>query len=316
MIIAKDHPTNPYDDIFPKVIQTIKKQCEKEQDDDFLLMVVGLSGCGKSALMLHGFDLYLGEKANIDFVAFDRSSFAVSQKRAKDQPLPRFLCNDEANINARDGNSRYIQDLKDLYYSNRGLNIFHWWNNPSVQTTDKDFVLERIAGLIYIATKSKHRPRVYYYFRKNDILKIFDEVETLRLHILKRYATKYAYYQGWFRDYRGRLYQDYKKKKDARMDEKVEVFFEKYGNSNTMLSMRDVLDTLHISRQSLVDHLASMEADKAIPVGALEVSPSKRRYFKPELVEQIRQRITTKFNTTLERTSLANRHKGAPKIEI
>ena len=49
--------TQDYDDQFPMLVKAINKKIT-EGKDDFMLMCVGETGTGKSALMMHAYELY------------------------------------------------------------------------------------------------------------------------------------------------------------------------------------------------------------------------------------------------------------------
>ena len=139
MIVAPYDANRKYDIIFENIINDIS-QALLEKEDDFLLLCCGSPGTGKSRLMLWGLELCLRENANVKYLGLNRADFADSLNNAKKSVLPRFCSNDEANISKRDSNSTYNKDVIDLYFSIRGLQIFHWWNNPSLDIIDKKFI--------------------------------------------------------------------------------------------------------------------------------------------------------------------------------
>lgn len=229
MIIFPYKPGQLYDDGLIYVIRGVQRGIV-EKDDDGFLVACGDTGTGKTSLMFHAYELYDPEGATVDQVALTRKDFAGSLKTAKHQPKGRRFCgNDEANVNKRDSLTKFNKAVVDLYFSIRGLGILHWWNNPSIEYLDKVFIEERIKGVFFIFTKDKKRPRLYYYFRKVDLLGLLEKAGDLKPRTLKKYAAKYAYYRGWFLPYAGRLWADYLVKKQLRMEDKVESFFAEYG---------------------------------------------------------------------------------------
>lgn len=221
-----------YDIVFENIIKEVGRTLGTK-DDDFLEMCIGTTGTGKSNLMMHAYELLDPEHCTVDAIGLDRVTHAQALKAATTLKGIRFCANDEANVNKRDALTRYNKMLIDLYMAIRGLQIFHWWNNPSVDMLDKVFVEERIKGLIFIVTKDKDRPRVYYYFTKDGLLRLFEKTKgKLTMKTLKKYAKEYAYYKGWFRAYTGKLSADYLKKKEARMVDKVEDFFKEFGQED------------------------------------------------------------------------------------
>lgn len=230
--------TAPYnkDDIDPVTVNLIKKIRETigNKDDDFLLPIVGTTGTGKSRLSLHLYELF-DEDCSVDFIGLDQKDFATALNNAKNKDHPRFCCYDEANINRQQHMTSWNKDLEDLYMAIRGLQIFHVWNNPTAQKFPRTFIEERIKGLIYVFTKDKDKPRLFYYFNKAGMLKMYDACKGELSHRnMKKHAKKHAMYRGWFRDYKGKLMTDYNNKKLSRMDIKVESFFEKYADQDLM----------------------------------------------------------------------------------
>lgn len=229
MIKAKYDSERDYDEILSILIKKIKSKVS-DKDDDFLLLAVGDTGSGKSMLMLHAYNEYAGEDADIKYIGFTREDFAESLNEARKLPKGiRFVGNDEANINKRDALTKWNKDLLDMYYSIRGLNIFHWWSNPSVDMIDKPFLKDRVKGMFLITTKSTDRPRIYYYFEKARLLQIYEKYGNLDIKTIRKVRKKYSLYRGWFKDYKGFLKQPYLDKKNPRMVDKVKDFLLKYG---------------------------------------------------------------------------------------
>jgi hypothetical protein len=177
----------------------------------------------------------------------------------------------------------------DLYFSIRGLQIFHWWSNPSINIIDKEFIEERIKGVIFIATKEKTRPRMYYYFRKTDLLKIWEKFKSLNLNLLKKISKDYAYYRGWFKDYKGDLLQPYLEKKDKRMDEKVEDFFDKYGEMDLM-SRSSILKNLRIGERTLFRYEVELiERGELTQNLDFYISATGRRKYTKEAINKFKE---------------------------
>lgn len=227
-MVAEYKEGEDYDEYFKKVVLSGKK-ATTENDDDFLLLCVGDTGTGKTSLGLHAFELYDLEGCDVKYIGLDRGSFANAMKYASEKEKPRFCMNDEANVSKRDSLTRFNREMLDIYFANRGLNIFHWWNNPSLEMIDKAFIKERIKGVIFVFSKSINKPRLYYYFHSKDILKMLEKEKKLDLNVLREKAKKYAFYLGWFKIYKGELWDDYLKKKQGRMVDKVKEFYDKYG---------------------------------------------------------------------------------------
>lgn len=242
---------NSYDENFKHLIKGVKDKIIKG-NDDFLMVCVGDTGTGKSNLSLHAYEeyysLYEQKPENIDNIAFKESDFADRLDFVSKQEMPKFLCYDEANVNKRNSMKTWNKDLIDIYFSIRGKNIFHWWNNPSVEMLDKTFVKEKLNGLIYVMTKTKDRPRIYLFFRKEDLLKLLkNENDVLTLDVLKKQYHK-AFFIGCFKKYNGDLYNMYLAKKEERMDDKISMFKDKYGTKEILLNKEQVMKRINIKR--------------------------------------------------------------------
>jgi len=218
-----------YDDWLQEIMKRKKKKIQDQHDDD-LILFVGDTGSGKSNLALHVFNDYLGEKATTDLIGLNKDSIAHATKKVAEIKGDRCCLLDEANINKRDSLSKFNKDMMDLFFAIRGLNVMWLWCNPSLDMMDKFFVKERISNVILVL-KIGEKMRPYYYFNKKDILTILDKYGHLDLNLLKKVRKKYALYRGWFREYQGDLLKPYLEKKEERMQEKVQTFFESYSES-------------------------------------------------------------------------------------
>lgn len=290
--IAKYNSKRDFDDMLEKLLNHTK-YLTTDKDDDFLILCAGDTGTGKSMLALHAFDYYMKEHADIKYVGLTKGSFATGFKEVQKVPKGfKFLLNDEANINKRDALSKYNKDLLDLYYSCRGLNIVHWWNNPSVEMIDKPFIKDRVKGFILITTKDIDRPRVYYYFTKNSLLKILEKYKNLDIKTINKVKKKYALYKGWFRDYSGELKMDYLNKKNPRMIEKVDDFVAKYGDvkgHDDSLRINEVAEKTGYAKSTISEYMRR----KIIPEHLYfkkNNSPVSLNFFKPEVVDFLLER--------------------------
>lgn len=250
-----------YIDIFTKnVIAQIKKTIGGK-DDDFLLTIVGTTGTGKSSLSLHLYELFDEQGCSVEFIGLDQKDFATAVQNAKNKEQPRFCCYDEANVNRSAHASNWNKDLEDLYLSIRGLQIFHVWNNPSAQKFPRTFIEERMKGMIYIFTKDKDRPRLFYYFTKKGMLDLYDECKGKMSHQnFSKLGKKYAKFRGWFKDYDGKLLNDYRNKKSSRMDVKVDDFFSKYA-SEDVLTITQVAKQFGVHQNTIARWFAKLGSD-------------------------------------------------------
>jgi len=206
-----------------------------EKEDDFVLMVVGTPGSGKSDLGMNIYNIYDPEGCSVDYIGLDKEDFSHAIQAAKNKEHPRFLMYDEANVTRGDHASKYYKDLMKLYQAIRKLEIFHVWNNPSAKKTPREFIEERIKAFIFIYEKVTHRPRKFYFFTKEQLLKLYDVAKGDLSHPkIMEYGPEIANHIGWFKKYEGDLRKAYDRKKDSRMDIVVEKFFDAHGKLDTM----------------------------------------------------------------------------------
>jgi hypothetical protein len=280
MIIAPYKPNRLYDEMLSSIIRVVKDKL-KFNDDDFFILCVGDTGTGKSNLMLHAYEEFDSVDCSVDYISLTRDSFAHATKAVKDKQGLRFLGNDEANLSKRDSLSQYNKDVLDLYFSVRGLNIFHWWNNPSVEMIDKAFIKERIKGMIMVTTKDKDKPRIYYYFRKDEMLKIYEKYGNLDLKTIRKVKKKYAFYRGWVKKYTGKMLKPYLEKKGERMNNKVDLFYEKWGNSDKFnFSAKQVYEKVGISQMTFNRYMNNPEINNRFEEGKdyCITSTGKKKY--------------------------------------
>lgn len=286
MIVAPYDHNRDVDIVTNQLVGWLKKRLSSK-DDDYLLPIIGTTGTGKSALSLHLYELY-AENPSVDFIGLDRKDFANALKKAKNDDLPRFACYDEANITRADHATSWNKDLIDVYLAIRGLQIFHIWNNPSAKKFPREFIEERIKGLIYIFTKDKDRPRLFYFFTKDNMLKMYDACKgDLSHRNIKKHAESYAFYRGWFRDYNGLLLDDYKQKKSSRMDVKVDSFFEKYG-SDDVLNGTQVGKMLGVS-QTTISRWHEKLGGVLIPDEDYSITAAGQKRYTQSGIEKLRE---------------------------
>jgi len=267
MIRVKYNSERQYDSGFDYVLSQISDSI-KNKDDDMLLMCVGDPGTGKTSLGLYAMEKYMGDRCDVKYIGLTREDFAGALKLAKDDPMPRFCMNDEANISKRDSLTKFNKDMIDLYYSIRGLQIFHWWNNPSLDMIDKPFIEERISGVIFIFTKTVNKPRLYYYFTKQKLLAMLEKYGNLKLTTIKKIAKKYAFYRGWFRPYNGPLWEPYMVKKRSRMNGKVDDFYMKYSNNKgTKYSRKNAMREFGVGRRTVQNYEKILQDTNVLKYG-------------------------------------------------
>lgn len=223
-------------DVTDKALVKLVKRVRKvvnDEDDDYLLICAGLTGTGKSTLMLHAMEVFTGGDINLDYVALDREGFADSLSQVlNEKGESRYLCYDEANVNKRGAMTNFNKELIDLYFSIRGLNIFHWWNNPSLDMIDKPFIEDVVNGIIFIGDKSDSN-RKYHFLTRKKLLDFYnDHKSNLSNAALKQDVSQYSNFTGAFNAYEGSVWEDYLEMKEGRMEYKAERFRDRWGSED------------------------------------------------------------------------------------
>jgi len=248
MINAPYVPDLDFDQGLSKLTSHFAKTIE-QGNDDALVIITGAVGTGKSNLGLHIISQY-NHKPDIQQVALTRKQFAQAHenlnKQYRAQTPRRFIFYDEADLTSRNSMTEWNRDVLHLYNTNRILGGLHLWCNPSIEYLDKFFVQERIRGVFFVYTKDVNRPRKYYFFTKKAILEMLEANKKLTHGSLKKYAKKYAYYRGWFKEYKGPLLQSYMTHKAESASEISSSFYEKYiqGDRHSQKQAAQILHTI------------------------------------------------------------------------
>ena len=313
MMYAPYQKDRDYDDFFPRLVNIANNR--RDHDDDTLLFCTGLTGSGKTNLMFHFYELFDQENASMDYIGLKRENFADALKRAKNYKGKRFVGYDEGNVSKRDSLTKWNKAVIDLLFAIRGLNITQWWSNPSVNMLDKSLVQEKINGLIFVATKSDDKPRLYYYFTKQQVLDMLNKYDKLTIEILKDKGKQHCSYIGCFKKYKGRLLEEYLKIKENRMESKIDEFHEKWGSKDGTIKLLTVSDIAHKSNISsstirlrhdeLVNNKLLIEGEHFIisPAGYRLYKDMAIDVFKESLKEKARKKVKklVSFNNNLNK---------------
>lgn len=272
-------PGQPFDKGLRTVLDWIRDHIIGRNDDDWLMLCVGSVGTGKSRLMLSCYEYFDPEGCDISYVGINREDHAKALKKASDKPKRRFCGYDELNISRRNVNEEYARDLLQAFNEIRGKNMFHWWNNPTLQLIDRIFIQERIRGLVFIYTKEKNRPRRYFYFRRKELLRVYDDYKgNLSQDTLRKAGRKgYAWFQGWFRDYDGRMLDEYMSLKAQKMDDTIENFAEKWG-SGAKFTYAEAARKLGVSADTVKNKIMVFSRDGRLSDGRDYVRDGLGRY--------------------------------------
>lgn len=222
----------PYDENLPKLVATARTRAH--EGDDYRLLIVGDTGTGKSMLMLWIYDLYAGEDATTKTVGLNEPGYrsAVFQANLEQRRgIENIVCvYDEANVYSTEVMTKFNNELMRLLGEIRGKHWLHIWSMPNPGRLQQDFIDETFDGMIYIYTKDKAHPRLYYFLSHASIVKMRTKEGSghtkarISLDFLSKKAKKYADYKGCFKDYNGRLRADYDLLKESKMDERIASF--------------------------------------------------------------------------------------------
>lgn len=242
----KDAPIVPYDpkrdfdELFEVFVKEAHKAC-LHRDKSATILCAGDVGSGKSTLMFWAM-LILMDEPDLKRIGFNTRTFAQAINHAANEKAP-FLAHDEFNLNSRNSMSEGNKDFVDLLFSVRGENWFLWANNPSVQSIDKQVLLEGLVNLVFFVHKEQER---YLLFTRQGLLELVKDHGTASFYNLKTHGTKYAIYDGWFKAYRGDLWIEYTQMKKERMQEKVETYVRKYSQGD-LTSFNMAANRLNVS---------------------------------------------------------------------
>lgn len=221
----------------------------KQKDDDFIMIIVGATGSGKSNLGLWTQSIVI-DTPRIEQIALTRQDLARSLKAASESPMgDRYVQYDEGKLNRRDWMGNWSKELLELYHDIRGLRIFHVWCSAMPNLLEREFIKERVNMVCFITDKAIGRPRHFIVFTKNDILKFLDQNDTLSMDTLKKFGKRHATLQSWFRPYHGPLVGDYAQKKVNRMEMVVEKFYKSWGTDE--LSPPQVAEKFDVSANTV-----------------------------------------------------------------
>lgn len=231
VFIAKYNDDYKVDEQLIKLIRYIRDKIQYNNDDG-LILNVGMTGSGKSNLSALQYILYcVDTEPKPEHIVLTMKDFANMIGRLSKIPKnERVIIYDELELSKRSSMSRWNKDVMTLYFKIRGLNCLHIWNHPSLEMVDKAFIKERINGVFVVLDKSKDRPRRYAFLRKKDVLDMFDKYKTLNIEVLKKHAQEYAYYLGSFGRCDHHIMERYSSIKADGMEDAIKTFMKKYGD--------------------------------------------------------------------------------------
>ncbi|HMA69857.1 MAG TPA: hypothetical protein VKN74_08280 [Candidatus Mcinerneyibacterium sp.] len=187
-----------------KIVEIIKKNLKK--DYDALMVITGKEGVGKSHLMLNILDYY-NPKAKISDISLNKNDFRHNIRFQPRYGNPVF---DEAGdgLFSREAMTSFNREIVKLYMAIRGRNLFTILVLPDFFDLDSFFRKHRVRFLIEVYKRGRFklwdRPQI----------DIINQYNTFHRNI----TTKPLFYDT-FPIYKGHLAEEYKKKKEEKIEE-------------------------------------------------------------------------------------------------
>lgn len=208
-----------------------------QKDDDFILVIAGTAGSGKSSLGLHTYTLLDPDTCSIDNVALTPQDLAKAFKTAGSRTDGfRYVQYDEGKLNRRDWATEWSKDLLSMYHDIRGKNIYHVWCTAMPNMIDREFVDSRVKGFVFVYSKGKFARR-FLYFTKGDLLRFMEANDNkISIKLLNKHGATFARLDSYFLKYTGPLWAAYADKKDDRMDQRIEEFYDKYADERLTMA--------------------------------------------------------------------------------
>lgn len=293
MFVARYDPVGDRDkvtdEILPALVRRLRDSASKN-NDDVMIMAFGLTGSGKSTLMLHGYEAYT-PYPSVEHIALNPTDFARVLNKLGERPVDRFAGFDEADVSRRAWMTSFNQDVIGVYFAIRGLGGFHWWNNPSIDYLDKQLVAERIKFVFFCWDKAGS-PRRYWCFSRQRFLALINKYGDAKVETVRKHGARFAEYEGWFKPYRGALLRAYEELKDSRMEERLVDFAEKYGAGRTH-SVVQAAALVGVSDHTLKKALLQGAAEGRFVRAKHYVTKGSRYLLTEEGVEALKAELAT-----------------------
>lgn len=191
--------------------------CHLVDDYDFLLVVVGDTGSGKSRFILNLFETYyrciLKKEVTKDMIKHFSQSHDKWILLLKDLKKYGMNVYDESSrdLNANDHATKISKSFNKLFDVFRSKRFFNVLVLPSFFRLNKTFREERVRGLVWINKRGE-----YKYYTKNDIkyLNAYNDGKKI-----KSMTRAKPFHHHKFPDYKGVLLEPYLKQKDDGVNE-------------------------------------------------------------------------------------------------
>lgn len=276
----------PVGSFFKKKILEAYAYC-REKDQNYTILCSGVTGGGKSTLMLHK-NRVLGQM-DFERMAFSIPTMASSYKVAKelrDEYYERYKEMflglgfsdkkahkmakkesagiiwdvDELKVYSSKHASSFNTDFFDLMLSVRYKNYFVWANAPSPRSIDRKFLEEKIFdAFIYIHAAQAR----YWWFSYDGFMRMNKDFGAYDAPIIEKYGDYYAEFDGYFHEVPEELFAEYEEYKRASVDDVEDKFIETYSDGE-VYSMERAAAKLGTSSNTLRKYVQEMQSKNLI----------------------------------------------------
>lgn len=273
--------------MFIKKILEAKAYC-KDKDQNYTVLCSGVTGGGKSTLMLHK-NRILGD---IDFerMAFDIPTSATSYQSAKQRQQELYVLFqelfrskgfsesksskyakklsagvvwdiDELKAYSTKHASSFNTDLLDLLLSVRFKNFLCWANAPSPRVIDRKFLEEKIFDAFVYVHRAQAR---YLWFSYDGFMKMNKEQGGYSAPIIESVGEYYAEFDGYFNAVPDKLFSEYEQYKFRAVEGVEDRFIEKYADGK-VYSMGKLASKLSSTTTTVKKYVEEMQDKEMLP---------------------------------------------------
>lgn len=277
----------PVGSFFKKKILEAYAYC-REKDQNYTILCSGVTGGGKSTLMLHK-NLILGQM-DFERMAFSIPTMASSYKVAKelrdnfyDMYKEMFLGLgfsdkkahkmakkesagvmwdvDELKVYSSKHASSFNTDFFDLMLSVRYKNYFVWANAPSPRSIDRKFLEEKIFDAFIYVHAAQAR---YWWFSYDSFMRMNKDFGSYDAPIIEKYGDYYADFDGYFHTVPDDVFSEYEEYKRSSVDDVEDKFIETYS-SGEVYSLSKASDAMNHSPNTVKKYVSEMQAKGLLP---------------------------------------------------
>ena len=306
----------PVGSLFKRKILEAYAYC-REKDQNYTILCSGVTGGGKSTLMLHK-NIVLGVK-DFERMAFSIPTMASSYKVAKELRddlykqykklfLSLGLSTDKAHKMAKQESAGVVWDVDelkvysskhassfntdffDLMLSVRYKNYFVWANAPSPRAIDRKFLEEKIFDAFLYVHSAQAR---YWWFSYDGFMRMNKDCGGYDAPIIEKYGDYYAEFDGYFHQVSNELFSEYEEYKRSAVDDVEDKFIETYGDGE-VYSMVRAAKKLETSAVTLRKYVQEMQDNNLLPESM--VSPTGIWKIKEEFMPEIEQYLIRHSN--------------------